>query len=113
MEWDFKMAKDSAGACMFEMIYRKMMGNIFRDQKKYSLNNPYDVYHGVSMRMIVDFADMDNSLHVLPTGESGQLKSPNYKDQIPLYLNGRYHPSWTGRHELERHSQGTLTLKPR
>ena len=219
--WDFKMAKDSAGACLFEMTYRKMMGNIFKDElgedlfekylktsvfpsravramvengsspwfdnintpekegleeiitlsmsqtlselketlgsemekwewgkihtltfehalgkkkpldlifnlgpfpvggslltvnkKKYSLHDPYHANHGVSMRMIVDFADMDGALHVLPTGESGQLKSPNYQDQIPLYLSGRYHPSWTDRTEAEKNSRGILTLRP-
>ncbi len=88
-------------------------GNLLTiNKKKYSLDKPYDANHGVSMRMIVDLSNMDGSLHVLPTGESGQLKSPNYRDQIPLYLGGRYHPVWADRRDAEKHSQGTLTLKP-
>ena len=55
---------------------------------------------------------MAASLHVLPTGQSGQLKSPNYRDQIPLYLSGRYHPVWIGAGEAEKQSRGILTLKP-
>ncbi|MDZ7699644.1 MAG: penicillin acylase family protein [Deltaproteobacteria bacterium] len=62
------------------------------NKKKYPFESPYTVNHGVSMRLIVDFSNMDGSLHVLPTGESGQLKSPFYRDQIPLYLSGRYQP---------------------
>ncbi len=55
---------------------------------------------------------MENSLHVLPTGESGHLKSPNYKDQIPLYLSGQYHPAWPNRQDAEKNSRGTLVLSP-
>lgn len=82
------------------------------NKKQYPLGNPYRANHGVSMRMIVDFSDMNGSLHVLPTGESGQIKSPFYRDQIPLYLNGRYHPAWPNREDAESHKQGVLTLTP-
>jgi penicillin amidase len=83
------------------------------NNKQYSYGNPYYVTHGVSQRMIVDLSDMDRALHVLPTGESGHLKSPHYKDQIDLYLGGTYHPAWTDRRELERHAEATLILRPR
>lgn len=88
-------------------------GNLLTvNKRKYPLDSPYNANHGVSMRLIVDFSDMNASLHVLPTGESGQLKSPNYRDQISLYLNGRYHPVWIGTGEAENHGQGILTLRP-
>ncbi len=88
-------------------------GNLLTvNKKKYALDTPYHANHGVSMRLIVDFADMDGSLHVLPTGESGHLKSPNYRDQIPLYLSGQYHPAWPNRTDAEKNSRGTLILKP-
>jgi len=89
-------------------------GNLLTvNKKKYALDKPFHVNHGVSMRLIVDLAHMDNSLHILPTGESGQLKSPNYKDQIPLYLSGRYHPAWPNRHDAEKNSLGILVLRPK
>jgi penicillin amidase len=31
-KWDFRMDKDSVGACLFEVTYRKMMENTFRDE---------------------------------------------------------------------------------
>jgi len=83
------------------------------NKKKYALDQPYHANHGVSMRLIVDLADMDGSLHVLPTGESGQIGSPHYKDQIPLYLNGRYHPAWPNRAAAKGNRQGDLTLRPK
>ncbi len=82
-------------------------------QKQYLYEEPYHVGHGVSERMIVDLSNMDGSLHVLPTGESGHLKSPHYKDQLHLYLEGRYHPAWTERREVEKHSEATLILRPK
>jgi penicillin amidase len=83
------------------------------DMKHYSSDKPYKVNHGVSERMIVDFSNMNGSLHVLPTGESGHLRSPHHRDQIELYLSGKYHPAWMDREDIETHSEGTLVLKPK
>ncbi|MFW6099502.1 MAG: penicillin acylase family protein, partial [Thermodesulfobacteriota bacterium] len=82
------------------------------NKKQYPLTQPFGVTHGVSMRLIVDLSDMNGSLHVLPTGQSGQLRSPHYRDQLPLYLSGRYHPAWPNRTDAEAHQSGTLTLTP-
>ncbi|UCF56318.1 MAG: penicillin acylase family protein, partial [Deltaproteobacteria bacterium] len=221
-KWDFMMGKDSIGACLFEVTYRKLMENIFKDElgeelfkeyirlfpfpprairmmirtgsspwfddvntaqeetmediiarslsqtlselkellgadmdewtwgkihtltfehvlgkkkpldrifnlgsfpvggshltvnkKQYSYDKPYRTNHGVSQRMIVDFSNMDGSLHVLPTGESGHLKSPHNKDQIELYVRGQYRQGWTRRRDVEQHSEGTLILEPK
>jgi len=78
----------------------------------YPYKNPYKVQAGPSMRMIVDLSDLDRSLRVLPTGESGQLGSPHCRDQMSLYLEGRYHPDWTNRSDVEKHAEGVLILKP-
>jgi len=215
-KWDFIMDKGSVGACLFEVTFRKMMDNIFRDElgeelfngylrtstfppsalrmmirkgsslwfgkksledilavsmkqmfselrqvvgkdmnkwtwgnihsltfehvlgkkrllarifnlrpfqvggshltvsmRYYPYEEPYRVKHGVSERMIVDLSNIGNSLHVLPTGESGNLKSPHYKDQVDLYLSGGYHTAWTDRREVEKNSEATLILKPK
>ncbi|HYM10472.1 MAG TPA: penicillin acylase family protein, partial [Bryobacterales bacterium] len=45
-----------------------------------------------SMRMVVDLADLDRSLHNLTTGESGQPFSKHYKDQWEAYYAGRSFP---------------------
>ncbi|MEJ2166832.1 MAG: penicillin acylase family protein, partial [Desulfobacterales bacterium] len=82
------------------------------NKRQYPYNSPYHVTTGPSYRMIVDFSNMSNSQHVLPTGESGQLGSAHYKDQVDLYLSGRYHPAWTERSDVEKHAAATLLLKP-
>ena len=82
------------------------------NKKQYDYVKPYHANHGVSMRMIVDFSNPAGALHVLPTGESGHRKSLHHQDQVPLYLEGRYHPAWTDRGELEANRTATLVLKP-
>lgn len=83
------------------------------NKRQYSYNAPYHVTTGPSYRMIVDFSDMSNSQHVLPTGESGQLGSTHYKDQVELYLSGQYHPAWIERSDIEKHAEATLILTPK
>ncbi len=56
---------------------------------------PYDaafkVTHGASQRHIFDFANFDNSLTIMPTGESGVPASPFYCDQTERYVGDKYH----------------------
>jgi penicillin amidase len=83
------------------------------NMKHYLYEKPYNAILGASYRMIVDFSNMSVANHVLPTGESGQLGSPHYKDQIDLYLNGQYHPAWLERSDIEKHAKGSLFLRPK
>ena len=82
------------------------------NKKQYPYEKPFYAEHGVSQRMIVDLANIQNALHVLPTGESGQLKSPHFRDQIPLYLGKGFHPAWPDRPQAEKNKEGILILKP-
>lgn len=52
----------------------------------------YKVNSGPAMRIILDFADVEASESVLPTGQSGNLFSPHYSDQAILYATGKYRP---------------------
>ncbi|MGC8795282.1 MAG: penicillin acylase family protein, partial [Bryobacteraceae bacterium] len=47
---------------------------------------------GPSMRMVVDFADLDRSWFVLPAGASGHPLSGHFKDQWSAYYAGRAYP---------------------
>ncbi|NIS69811.1 MAG: hypothetical protein GTO12_12930, partial [Proteobacteria bacterium] len=82
------------------------------NMRQYPYEKPYHTAAGVSQRMIVDLSWTEESLRVIPTGESGQLGSPHHKDQVAFYLEGRYHPAWTEREEVEKHSEAVLILKP-
>jgi penicillin amidase len=47
---------------------------------------------GPSMRMVVDFGDLDRSVQNIATGESGFVASGHYKDQWPAYYVGTSYP---------------------
>lgn len=63
---------------------------------------------GPSMRMALDFADLDKSRMNLLTGESGQVLSKHYKDQWEAWYYGRTFPMQFGKVE----SKSTLTVVP-
>lgn len=50
----------------------------------------FTVSHNATFRMIINFADLDKSLQVNASGQSGHLLSPHYDDQIPLYTGLKY-----------------------
>ena len=51
---------------------------------------PFVNTHGASQRHVVDMADPDGAGgFVIPTGQSGLPFSPHYRDQTPLWREGR------------------------
>ncbi len=47
-----------------------------------------NVGQSVSMRFLADLTDWDLTRHVIPTGESGDPKSPHWADQLDNWYNG-------------------------
>jgi penicillin amidase len=70
----------------------------------------YKVTAGPSTRRIVDFSDVENSLAILPTGQSGNVFSEYYKDQTEKYLEGEFVKMNLNQAEIEQ-SKNVLTLK--
>lgn len=50
----------------------------------------FGITHLSSFRMILDFSDFSNSLFINASGQSGHFLSPNYDDQIDLFVNLKY-----------------------
>jgi penicillin amidase len=67
---------------------------------------------GVSFRMIVDFADFNRSVWVLPPGQSGHPGSPHYNDGIQPWLNLEYWPMLWDWKSIRTNEEGTLQLLP-
>jgi penicillin amidase len=55
----------------------------------YEPGAPFKTFSGVSYRLLADLAG--ECLGIIPGGESGHPASPHYADQLPLWLQGRYH----------------------
>lgn len=51
-------------------------------------NNTPNVGSGVSMRLIASPGSWDATRHVIPMGQSGDPRSPHYKDQFELWRTG-------------------------
>jgi penicillin amidase len=65
-----------------------------------------------SMRMIVDLGNLENSLTVHTTGESGHAYSPHYIDLEPLWANGKYYPMLWDAQAVQKGAVDTLQLVP-
>ena len=65
-----------------------------------------------SMRMIVDLGDLNNSLTVHTTGQSGHAYHPHYIDMAPLWAGIEYYPMLWSQQEVMDNAEGHLVLTP-
>jgi penicillin amidase len=65
-----------------------------------------------SEREIVDLSDLDNSLALHTTGQSGHAFHPHYDDMIPLWAEVKYYPMWWEQESVTKDSEGHLKLVP-
>jgi penicillin amidase len=72
----------------------------------------YKITAGPSTRRIVDFSDVENSLGILPTGQSGNVFSDHYKDQAQKYVDGEFIKMKLNQKEIEA-SKNMLIFKPK
>lgn len=56
---------------------------------------------GPSTRRIIDFSDVENSMSILPTGQSGNPLSSHYKDQAVLFNEGKFRKMLLNKKEIE------------
>ena len=73
----------------------------------------YRVTSGPAMRIILDFADVEASVSVLPTGQSGNRFSKHYSDQAKLYAKGKYRPQLMNEAEIRDKAKSILVLSPK
>ena len=67
----------------------------------------------VSLRMVADVGQWDESLFVLPGGQSGNPLSPHYDDLLPLWQQGKGVPIAWAPEKVEQATRSTLRLEPR
>lgn len=71
----------------------------------------YKVHAGPSTRRVIDFSNIENSVSILPTGQSGNVFSPYYKDQAQKYLEGEFIKTLLNQEEIEK-SRNKLIFQP-
>ncbi|WP_127141778.1 penicillin acylase family protein [Flagellimonas marinaquae] len=71
----------------------------------------YKVNSGPSTRRIIDFSDVENSISILPTGQSGNPFSEHYQDQAQMYVNGEFRKMMMNKQEIEETASSILTFR--
>jgi penicillin amidase len=74
---------------------------------------PYASRHSASLRAIYDLADLDKSVYIHSTGQSGNLLSPLYGNFAERWARVEYIPMSMKRSDAAVESLGTLRLQPR
>lgn len=72
----------------------------------------YKIIAGPSTRRIVDFSDVENSITILPTGQSGNVFSDHYKDQAQKYVDGKFVKMRLNQSDIEL-SKNVLVFLPK
>lgn len=76
----------------------------------YDETGEYKVYFGPSTRRVIDFSDIENSMSILPTGQSGNPFSEHYDDQAEMYIQGKFRKMLLNTEEIKKTSKNTLIL---
>ena len=70
----------------------------------FSYSGEYQVKGGPSTRRVIDFSDIENSMSILPTGQSGNPFSKHYSDQAEMYNSGKFRKMKMNKEEIEKTS---------
>ncbi|MGN2642080.1 MULTISPECIES: penicillin acylase family protein [Nocardia] len=71
----------------------------------------FSPFLGASFRMIIDVGGWDNSLCVNTPGQSGDPRSPHYRDLLDTWARGGYVPLLYTRPAVERHTTHRIRLE--
>ena len=95
--------------------YGVMSGDELINNQGFGLNSEgeYKVTYGPAMRRIIDFSNFEQSLSILPTGQSGNIMSAHYKDQAIMYNNGKFRKQMMNKEEILNNKEGILNISPK
>lgn len=79
----------------------------------YKFSNAFTADHGASHRHIYLPNNWDESLTIIPTGESGIPASDHYMDQTEKYLNNEYHADPFSRKAVEKQTRYAAKFVPK
>ena len=73
----------------------------------------YHVIAGPSTRRLIDFAQPEKSLTIMPTGNSGHIHSPYYDDQAEMFTKGEYRPALYTEEDIKANKEHEMKFIPR
>ncbi len=78
----------------------------------YDATNPFAVTHCAALRMVVDFADKDKIMAVIPGGVTGRLFHPHHKDRMTAFMSGDIEYWWFSDTAIHAHTKSTQVFIP-
>lgn len=72
----------------------------------------FNVTGGPALRKVTDFGNIENGETISPSGQSGNVMSPHYKDQAEMFATGKYRKMLMNRDEIVARHKNKLVLKP-
>jgi penicillin amidase len=76
----------------------------------YTEDGFYKVSSGPSTRRVIDFSDVENSMSIIPTGQSGNPFSKHYEDQAEMYTHGKFRKMLLNKSEIINTKESLLIL---
>jgi len=78
----------------------------------WNVGESFEVQWLPSERVIIDLSDLENSLAIHTTGQSGHAFHPHYDDMAPLWAAVAYFPMLWDQQVIVDHAEGHLRLLP-
>ncbi len=72
----------------------------------------FRVIAGASVRLVMDVGAWDNSVCINSPGQSGDPRSPHYRDLAPLWAKGEYLPLLYSRAAVDEAAETVIKLTP-
>jgi penicillin amidase len=88
-------------------------GSSIVNATSWNSNRNYEVTGLPSMRAIYDMSDLNNSLTVHTTGQSGHAFHPHHIDMAPIWANVEYYPMLWNEQAITSTAEGHLVLTPK
>jgi len=84
---------------------------LLRGQTDFSKDNPFYNRSSSSLRAIYDFSDLNKSMFIQTTGQSGNFLSPNYRNFAQRWADVKYLPMTTDAAEYEKDAIGVWIME--
>jgi penicillin amidase len=88
-------------------------GSSIVNATSWNSNRNYEVTGLPSMRAIYDMSDLNNSLTIHTTGQSGHAFHPHYIDMASLWADIEYYPMLWSEQAITSNAEGHLVLTPK
>ncbi len=87
-------------------------GSSLVNATSWAVGESFEVSWLPSEREIVDLSNLDASLALHTTGQSGHAYHPHYIDMAPLWASVQYAPMWWEQASIAAEAEGHLRLRP-